>query len=176
MVYFLGYLSLGIFLVILKSPIRRLVDWEVADLKMHCLIKDEDFKNAKLFMLRVILSLIIVVIYPVILFRRMVEFYNNIRGTQDSYTEPIESEMAWLCGEISIENAEAANEVKIDGRNIPFGYSNSQWLYMLKIMEDGDRLFVFRSPEETWRCFAGLEGIALVRNGKIVADLVLLLH
>ncbi len=71
---------------------------------------------------------------------------------------------------------EKANVVKIDNRNVLFGYSNSQWLYMLGIMTDGDRLFEFRSPVESWKSFAGIEGIALVRNGEIVADLVILLN
>ena len=175
MVYFLGYLSLGMILVVLKSPVRKLVDWEVADLKMHSLIKDEDIHNAKLLLFRLILSFIIVAIYPIILFRKLTDFYNNIVGDRDYYCEPIESKIAWLCDEISIENAERVNLVKIDSRNVPFGYSNSQWLYILKIMEEGDRLFEFRSPAESWKCFAGLEGIALVRNGEIVADLVILL-
>ena len=175
MVYFLSYLSVGMFLLVLKSPIRKLVDWEVADLKMHCLIRDEDFHNAKLFLFRLILSFIIVAIYPIILFRKSVDFYNTIRDSE-FYCEPIESELAWLCDEITTENAEDTNEVKIDGRNVPFGYSNSQWLYILGIMETGDRLIEFRSPAESWKCFAGIEGIALVRNGEIVADLVILLN
>jgi len=176
MVYFLGYLSLGMILVVLKSPVRKLVDWEVADLKMHSLIKDEDIHNAKLLLFRLILSFIIVAIYPIILFRKLVGFYNAIIRDREFYCEPIESKLAWLCDEISIENAETANVVKIDSRNVPFGYSNSQWLYILEIMEEGDRLFEFRSPEESWKCFAGIEGIALVRNGEIVADLAILLN
>lgn len=174
MLYFLSYLSVGMFLVVLKSPVRKLVDWEVADLKMHCLIKDEDFHNAKLFLLRLILSFIIMALYPIILFRKSAEFYNTLRESE-FYCEPIESELAWLRDEVSVENAEAANVVKIDGRNVPFGYSNSQWLYMLGVMEAGDRLVEFRSLPESWKCFAGVEGIALVRNGVIVADLVVLL-
>lgn len=174
MVYFLGYLSLGMFLVVLKSPIRKLVDWEVADLKMHCLIKDEAFHNAKLFLLRLILSFIIVAIYPVILFRKCIEFYDTIRN-RDLYFDPIESELAWLCDEVSVEDAEATNLVKIDGRNVPFGYNNMQWDYVLDKMQQDDRLFEFRSPEESWKSFSGIEGVALVRKGEIVADIVILL-
>ena len=176
MVYFLGYLSLGMILVVLKSPVRKLVDWEVADLKMHSLIKDEDIHNAKLFLYRLILSFIIVAIYPIILFRKVTEFYNNIVRNRDFYCEPIESKVAWLCDEVTIENAEATNMVKIDGRNVPFGYSKSQWLYMLGVMGEGDKFYEFRSPAESWKCFSGIEGIALVRNGEIVADLVILLN
>jgi hypothetical protein len=174
MEYIIGYLSLGMALVVLKSPFRKLVDWEVADLKMHCLVKDEDFHAAKLFCYRLILSFIIVAIYPVILFRRLVDYVKNQNAA--IYLEPIESERAWLRAEISREEAEAANMVHVDGRNIPFGYNNGQWRNIVKIMEEGDRLYEFRSPEESWKTFAGLEGIALVRNEEIVADLVILLN
>lgn len=176
MIYFLGYLSLGMMLVVLKSPIRRLVDWEVADMQMHCLIKDDDIHAAKLFLLRCILSFIIVAIYPVILFRKLVVYYNYIIQNRDFYCDPSESEPAWLLGEISKENAEVINMVKIDGYNVPFGYNNTQWRNVLKMMEDGDRLYEFRSPDESWKCFDGKEGVALVRSGKIIADIVILLN
>lgn len=176
MLYFIGYLSLGLVLVILKSPIRKLVDWEVADLKMHCLIKDEDIDNAKLFFFRLILSFILVVIYPVILFRKVVNVYSEILHNRNVYYEPPESETAWLCGEISRENAEAINMVKIDGRDVPFGYNNYQWCSIQKMMKQGDRLYEFRSPKKSWENYAGKEGIALVRDGEIVADIVILLN
>ena len=176
MIYFLGYLTLGMVLVVLKSPIRKMVDWEVADLKMHCLIKDEDIHNAKLFFYRLILSFIIIVIYPVILFRKVVALYKEILHNRDLYCEPPESEPGWLRGEISIEDAEAEHMVTMDGHDVPFGYNNDQWRTILKIIEDGDKLYEFRSPEKSWRKFAGTEGVALVRNGEIVADIVILLH
>ena len=66
--------------------------------------------------------------------------------------------------------------VKIDGYNVPFGYNNIQWRNVVKMMEDGDRLYEFRSPDETWKCFDGKEGVALVRSGKIIADIVILLN
>jgi hypothetical protein len=162
-------------LVVLKSPIRRLVDWEVADMQMHCLIKDEDIHAAKLFLFRCILSCIIVAIYPILLFRKLRAYYNSIIESRDFYCDPIESEPSWLLGEISKENAEATNMVKIDVCNVPFGYNNVQWRSVLKMMEEGDRLYEFRSPDESWKCFNGKEGVALVRDGEIIADIVILL-
>ena len=176
MVYFLSYLSLGMFMVVLKSPIRKLVDWEVADLKMHCLIEDKEVPANKLIVLRLILSFIIVAIYPIILYRKFVYYYEKLKLNAALSGQQIESEPAWLHNEISKENAEATNMVKIHGNKVPFGYNNDQWLIILKIMEKGDKLYEFRSPEESWRNYAGIEGIALVRNGEIVADLVILLN
>ena len=176
MLYFFGYLSLGMVLVVLKSPIRKLVDWEVADLKMHCLIKDEDIHNAKLLFFRLILSFIVVVIYPAILFRRVAALYKEILHKRNMYCELPESETAWLCDEISLEDAKALNMVKLDGCDVPFGYNNYQWRSIQKMMQQGDRLYEFRSPKESWQNFAGKEGIALVRDGKIVTDLIILLH
>lgn len=176
MVYFLGYLSVGMFLVILKSPIRKLVDWEVADMQMHCLIQDEDIHVAKLFLFRVILSFIIITIYPIILYRKLVDYYNYIIQYRNFNCYPIESEPGWLLGEISKENAEAINMVKIDGCNVAFGYNNTQWRNVLELMEEGDKLYEFRSLEESWKCFSGKEGLALVRKGVVVADIVILLN
>ncbi|MFT5700063.1 MAG: hypothetical protein ACI8ZB_002934 [Desulforhopalus sp.] len=176
MEYIIGYLSLGMVLAVIKSPIRKLVDWEVADLKMHCLIKKDDIHAAKLFLFRLVLSFIIVAIYPIILFRKLEKIFKDLKLNTAIYLEPIESEPAWLGDEISKENAEAINMVTVDKRTVPFGYNNSRWLNIVKIMEEGDRLYEFRSPEESWKSYEGLEGIALVRNGIIVADLVILLN
>lgn len=39
-------------------------------------------------------------------------------------------------------------------------------------MRKGDDLYEFRTPEESWDNLAGREGIALVRKGKIVAEII----
>ena len=62
--------------------------------------------------------------------------------------------------------------VEINGRNIQFGYTHKQWIDLLNEMEDGDVLHEFRSSDESWEFLAGREGIALVRNNKIVADII----
>ncbi len=65
--------------------------------------------------------------------------------------------------------------MRVDGQITPFGHNSGQWEIILRLMQEGDRLYEFRSPEDTWDNYSGKEGIALVRNGAIIADLVKLL-
>lgn len=176
MEYLLSYVTLGMFLAVVKSPIRQLVDWEVADLKMHCLIKNENIYAIKSVLLRLILSVIVVAFYPVILFRKMSYHYQQYQLDVTLRDQQIEAELSWLGDEVSIEDAAAANMVWVDGQYQAFGNNNSQWLIIQKLMQKEDRLYQFRSPDETWDNFAGKEGVALVRNGDIIADLVILLN
>lgn len=175
MLYFLSYLSLGMFLLILKSPIRRLVDWEVADLEMNCRVNDREVPTVKLVLLRLILSLLVVGLYPVILFRKLSYHYNQYTLEAILRDQQVEADPSWLRDEISVEDAEASNLVRVDGKTTPFGHNCGQWAIILRLMQEGDRLYEFRSPEETWDNYSGKEGIALVRNGAIIADLVKLL-
>lgn len=175
MVYFLSYLTVGMILVTLKSPIRRLVDLEVEDLKMNSFIRCRDIDAAKVLLYRVLLSFIIVAIYPLILYRKLEDLYYNFMYGPESCNEQITAESEWLGEEISLEEAEEYSRAGIKGQNVPFGYNNDRWLFLLETMEKGDRLCTFRSPEESWRSFSGVEGIALVRNGAVVADVVKLL-
>lgn len=176
MVYFLSYLTVGMILVTLKSPIRRLVDLEVEDLKMHSLISCRDIDAARVVLYRILLSFIIVAIYPVILYRKLEDLYYNFMYGPEPCYEHIAAKVEWLKEEITIEEAEDYSRVGIEGQSLPFGYNNDRWLYLLDIREEGDCLYTFRSPEENWRSFAGIEGVALVRNGSIVTDVVKLLE
>ena len=176
MEYLLSYVVLGMFLVVVKSPIRQLVDWEVADLKMHCLIKNENITAIKSVVLRLILSVIVVAFYPVILFRKLSYHYQQYHLDIILRDQQIEADPAWLGDEISIEEATAVYMVWLHGDKVAFGNNNSQWRIMLQLMRKGDKFYQFRSPDETWDNFAGKEGVALVRNGEIVADLVILLN
>lgn len=175
MLYLFSYLSLGMFFVVLKSPIRRLVDWEVADLEMNCRINDREVPTVKLVLLRFILSLIVVALYPVILFRKISHHYNKYTLEALLRDQRVEADPSWLRDEISIADAEADNVVRIEGRAIPFGKNNGQWNIILQLMQEGDRLFTFRSPDDTWGNYTGKEGVALVRNGAIISDIVKLL-
>ena len=65
--------------------------------------------------------------------------------------------------------------VEIDGRNVPFGYTNGQWIILCKQKQKKDELYEFRSPDDSRDSFAGREGIALVRDGQIIADIVTLM-
>ncbi len=172
MVYFLSYLTLGMVLVTLKSPFRSLVDHEVEDLKMHSWMRYRDIDEVKVILYRILLSFILVAIYPLILYRKLEDLYCNFMYGPDNYYKRIVSQPEWLTDEISKKEAEVTHSFRMNGHNVPFGYNNDQWLNLLEVMKEGDRLYAFRSPEETWQSFAGKEGVALVRKGAIVADAV----
>ena len=51
---------------------------------------------------------------------------------------------------------------------------DEQWLVFKDQMQDGDEIWYFRTPQETWTEFVprcGMEGYALVRGDKIVAEI-----
>jgi hypothetical protein len=54
----------------------------------------------------------------------------------------------------------------------PFGYSNGEWEALKTSMQPGDELWTFASSSASWRALAGRAGIALVRDGKIVATII----
>lgn len=54
----------------------------------------------------------------------------------------------------------------------PFGSSNGEWEVMKASMQPSDELWTFASSPASWRALAGRAGIALVRDGKIVAMII----
>ncbi|MEQ2009810.1 MAG: hypothetical protein ABMA26_23750 [Limisphaerales bacterium] len=51
---------------------------------------------------------------------------------------------------------------------------DEQWLLFKDKMGDGDELWYFRTPQETWTEFfprCGMEGYALIRDDKVVAEI-----
>jgi hypothetical protein len=51
---------------------------------------------------------------------------------------------------------------------------DEQWLQLRDKMQDGDELWYFRTPKETWTEFfprCGMEGYALVRDARVVAEI-----
>jgi hypothetical protein len=52
---------------------------------------------------------------------------------------------------------------------------DEQWLQFKDKFQDGDELWVFRTPQETWTEFfprCGMEGFALVRDDTVVAEIL----
>ena len=73
---------------------------------------------------------------------------------------------------LSVAEAEAENMVcdkRLGDKPIPFGFGNKRWLELLEQMHTGDELWEFCSPQEFWDKGMGSAGIALIRNGQIVA-------
>jgi len=81
----------------------------------------------------------------------------------------------WLQYKLTIREAENENMVRhrrLGLRRVPFGFQNSEWKEFLTEMIEGDELWKFCSPEETWNNLCGREGIALVRNGQLINFIV----
>ena len=55
---------------------------------------------------------------------------------------------------------------------VPFGFQNAHWRALLDQISGGDKIWGFSSSLESWNALAGREGIALVRNGEIIAAIV----
>ncbi len=177
MIYLAIYLLVGLLLVTLKTPIRKLVDKEIQRIHIHNTFSDEDVPVIKIALLRIILSAVLIIIYPIMLFSELKEKRQK-RKEQEQYNEPDmtpESDKSWLRDRISVSEAETKHMVKIDGKNVPFGYMHRTWIALRKKMLEGDELYEFNSSDESWEHLAGREGIALVRNGEIVADIVTLM-
>ncbi len=172
MLYFYAYVLVGTLLVIIKSPIRELVDKEVTKTEIHTAISGKEVPAIKLILFRVILSTVLIFIYPVMLF---VDFQER-RQKRKEFSEELEiapeSHMSWTQDKISIQEAEAKHMVEMDGQHVPFGYMHFAWTALLNKMQEGDELYEFGSSDESWKNLAGREGIALVRKGEIVADIV----
>jgi hypothetical protein len=78
----------------------------------------------------------------------------------------------WLDHIISIEQAEAQNMV--DG--IPFGASSDSWKRLKDSLQSGDSLWAYCSPFESFKALAGRCGIAVVRDGRVVMQLVTIMN
>ncbi len=79
----------------------------------------------------------------------------------------------WLQKRVTVAEAEAANMVESDRLGpdpVPFGFQNNEWRALLAQMQEGDELWEFCSSWESWQNLAGRAGIALVRNGEVVAS------
>ena len=62
-------------------------------------------------------------------------------------------------------------EHAVDGK--PFGLLHKEWSRLKGSMRLGDELRYYSSPWEDWDAFAGEEGYVLVRNGNLVARIVI---
>jgi hypothetical protein len=78
----------------------------------------------------------------------------------------------WLLRPLPVEEAEARHSCE----GVPFGLQNAKWqeLRSMVFADPNIRLWSFCSPPETWTTFPlrGMEGYALVKDGKII-DFVL---
>jgi hypothetical protein len=73
---------------------------------------------------------------------------------------------------ISVEQAETEH---MSG-GVPFGGVNAKWQALKATMRTGDELWSFCSQPDSWGAHAGRSGVALVRDGRVVADLVTMMN
>ena len=71
---------------------------------------------------------------------------------------------------VTPSEAERANVVN----GVTFGHIHDDWERLKAKLAEGDELWYFRTPDETWRAVpnCGLEGYAIVRQGTLF-DLIL---
>ena len=76
---------------------------------------------------------------------------------------------------VSVAEAEAAHLVsdeQLGPSHVPFGFMHTAWLALLAQMQPDDELWEFRSPASTWQHLCGREGLVLLRQGKVVAQVL----
>lgn len=81
----------------------------------------------------------------------------------------------WLHRRVTVAEAEAANTDQgeaLDSAPVPFGYINDRWCALVSVMQDGDELWEFRSPPETWQHLSGRSGYVMVRRGDVVGGII----
>lgn len=103
-----------------------------------------------------------------------------IYGAQILKSKHHERIAAWLRGRpITVEEIEQNHMVSDDrlgATPLAFGFQNEDWLKLKTQMQDGDVLREFKSPPETWARMAGRQGIALVREDRVIDSIVTLLN
>jgi hypothetical protein len=96
------------------------------------------------------------------------EFIDNLDKEPGMYRD-------WLQCKLTIEEAEAKNMVfdsRLGRKRVLFSFENAEWKALIGQMLDGDELWEFVSPENTWQNLCGRAGIALVRDGEVIYVLI----
>jgi hypothetical protein len=53
-----------------------------------------------------------------------------------------------------------------------WGYLQREWDALRSEMREGDELWEFASPQSSWDALAGRAGVALVRGGQVLSQIV----
>lgn len=88
-------------------------------------------------------------------------------------------DLSWLFKKVTVEQVETdflEKDDRISPEPVPFGYYFHQWCDLKKELQDGDELWLFSSPKETWLNMCGRAGICIVRSGNIVYSLTTTLN
>jgi hypothetical protein len=85
----------------------------------------------------------------------------------------------WLTRRITAQEAEQAHLVtseRLGPDPVPFGFQNAEWQALLAERQEGDEIWEFRSPPDTWKHLFGRAGVALVRDGRIGRCIVTMMN
>jgi hypothetical protein len=80
---------------------------------------------------------------------------------------------SWLHTKYTREELEAENMTHREDlwpAPIPFGFLNDKWQQLLALQQPGDELWTYSSSRDSWANLCGRAGVALVRNGVVVAQ------
>jgi hypothetical protein len=101
-------------------------------------------------------------------------------GGLDAFLAKVnEEDQRYLKRRLTIEEAEAENKAEAERfgiETVPVGCLNTQWKSLLAQMQPGDELWEFSTPTMFWENLAGQKGVALVRNGEVISQLVTLMN
>jgi hypothetical protein len=85
----------------------------------------------------------------------------------------------WLDKEITMEECEREHLVQDERLGpvpIPFGFQHQEWLKFKSKTLQGDELWKFCSPPDSWKNLFGRSGICIVRNGEIIDSIVTVMN
>ncbi len=71
-----------------------------------------------------------------------------------------------------IENKYTIKDDRLGDEPVIFGFVNFQWIKIIEAMQENDEFYFFCSDANSWGHLAGREGIALVRDEKIIDSII----
>lgn len=173
------YLFIGLVSLIVKSPVSKAVEVamgnELFRYRTRKLIYGEEIPQYKIKLYRLIFFMLALFFYPMI-------GYENIQKQKaaalkqskpKAYTPSFGFILSWTRKKVSVLEAENNHLETIGDKQVPFGGNHSLWQILLSKMQDGDELWEYTSDDKSWEMMAGREGILLVRDEKIIDDILL---
>jgi hypothetical protein len=77
--------------------------------------------------------------------------------------------LAWRKERVTVEQVESQPILDHDE---PLNDALGEWRELKGVLQPGDELWTFRSPQEEWDRFMGWQGLVLVRDGKLLEVVV----
>lgn len=111
------------------------------------------------------------------------ELFSDYREPQDEIEqenivipekESVGVNKEWLLEQVILEEVEKESLCYVEQveKSIPFGFAFSKWNKLKDQFQEGDELWKYSSPSETWQRMHGRAGYCIVRSDEIVAKFV----